>query len=118
MGVNRTICQPFEADGNNVMGIDGEGNCVYWIDEGSKKYELLNDGTCADKSSSTRNTYSTLADCTNKSQSVSWGCVEHRVEAGYVGYCAISEDGDAQFASLADCEQQCNARRTPTTTGG
>merc|ERR1711988_1649471 len=46
--INKSICDSYEQEGQFVLGVNGEGDCVYWSQGPAPlSWECLNDGTCA-----------------------------------------------------------------------
>ena len=90
--LNRTQCEAAESDPvKMVMGVDGDGNCVYWVlpaVSGGSKWELLNDGTCEQSGESPdRAVHESEASCLASVQG--WSCVRDIPNASFSGaaYC-------------------------------
>jgi hypothetical protein len=105
--LNRSACEEEEQDGDvQVMGVDGNGACVYWragessspelpdssgLSTGfrdtapAQYWELLNDGTCERTSSAERATAETKKECLASVQG--WSCLENIPDAAFAGTC-------------------------------
>ena len=95
-------CTPLEANASNqIVGIGGDGSCVYWVDvpSASLPWECLNDGTCAQ---STRGNYSSEAECVASCGGGHFACV-----AGPHPTC--QPDPNGQCYTLEQCEAGCGS---------
>eukprot|EP00756_Hemistasia_phaeocysticola_P039203 Hpha_TRINITY_DN16802_c1_g1::TRINITY_DN16802_c1_g1_i4::g.151064::m.151064 len=103
---DRHVCAKAErSSANQVMGTDGDGNCVYWIDDArsSGGWELLNDGTCV--TGTARGHYHTKAAC--KAAGSRWTCRRNITDA-YIPdahYCVPAPKGE--FSGIEACETAC-----------
>ena len=86
--VNRTACADNEAKGDNVMGVSGEGKCVYYpADPAPMRWERVNDGECEASADPLRAKWPTQQECPSPATNLT--CVK------------------ARFSSLAACQAQC-----------
>ena len=108
----RSICADIEANPlNNVLGIDGEGDCVYWTSPTptSPKWECMNDGTC-EQSTTTINAkaiYDSQLDCLSLCANNNWTCVKNIKNASdpSAKYCVPNSAGE--YPNLGSCEDDC-----------
>lgn len=101
---NKAACEAVEASPDNmVMGVDGEGNCVYWKwTSSATKYECALDGTCF-KSSSARAIYSSEEECESHCGKGKWSCIQTtKVPSGSSHHC--EPDAQGSYANLDECE--------------
>jgi hypothetical protein len=101
---NRAACEHVESSSDNmVLGVDGDGKCVYWewISQESK-YECSLDGVCF-KSTSERAVYASQAECDSRCGKGKWSCIRTtQVPSGASHYC--EPDANGTFANLEECE--------------
>ena len=109
---NRTVCEQAEKNASlHVMGVDGEGECVYWAsrapgpgpdggqdlvpdraaadDPARRRWECLNDGSCV-PSTSSRAVFTSGPQCTAACGGGPWQCVRStapNVSRPEVAYC-------------------------------
>jgi len=106
--LKREVCAEAEKDpAKQVMGTDGEGNCVYWLmaaPAAGGKWEVLNDGSCVQVDSE-RGVYASQAECLAANRK--WKCVADIPGAARkdAHYCIPSSDGEHD--SVDSCEAQC-----------
>lgn len=125
---HRASCAAAEYNASNhVMGIDGNGECVYWTSPNGgsherQAWECLNDGTCSlAQLPSDRAIFATEADCLSECGS-SWECVRDVPFAAYSGtayclprvsnitpgVCGVDANTPCErFSSIDSCEASC-----------
>jgi hypothetical protein len=98
----RASCANEEKDlTNQVMGVDGDGNCVYWKWVDSSKWEVGIDGTCFQSADRTRAIYSSQTAC---KAAVSKFAVKYsKGPRGTGHYC--EPDGNGKYDNVAACER-------------
>eukprot|EP01060_Flectonema_neradi_P026584 TRINITY_DN3569_c0_g1_i1.p1 TRINITY_DN3569_c0_g1~~TRINITY_DN3569_c0_g1_i1.p1 ORF type:complete len:388 (+),score=52.69 TRINITY_DN3569_c0_g1_i1:498-1661(+) len=107
----RSICADIESNpSNNVLGIDGDGDCVYWITPTQPtKWECMNDGTC--EQSTTLNNKRALFDSKQECEATcgnsKWSCATNLVNSSDpdAKYCVPNSSGS--YLNIKDCESDC-----------
>lgn len=121
--VNRTACADNEAKGDNVMGVSGEGKCVYYpADPAPMRWERVNDGECEASADPLRAKWPTQQACEAASKQAGFVCVQSPTPGRQ--FCSSAPPGGeygpecpspstnltcvkARFSSLAACQAQC-----------
>jgi hypothetical protein len=118
----RGVCADAEADRRkNVLGIDGEGSCVYWESPLSPPaaWELLSDGSCELSDTPplhgrAHEVFGSRHECERASRSTKWKCVRLAPPASRslreAAYC-VPDDELGTYASLGGCEAACHERQ-------
>ena len=98
-----------------VLGIDGNGECVYWTaSPAPREWELLNDGTCEATSAEESRThihrrrFASRDACEAGARASHWRCARFTPPAGRgteSAFCMPAEDG--RYNSVGDCEAEC-----------
>jgi hypothetical protein len=99
----RAACENQEKDASKqVMGVDGDGNCVYWTwVNPPRKWEPAIDGTCF-QSADARAIYSSEAACLAVGKG-KWSRESSKGPRSSGHYC--QPDANGQYASLDACER-------------
>lgn len=112
----KSACENAESDASNmVMGVDGDGNCVYWKwVEPASNWECAIDGTCFQSADPVRAIYSSESECRSKCGEGKWSCKRlSHVPRGSGHYC--EPDANGNYNSVAACELgMCKAAEPAT----
>jgi len=102
----KAACEVEEADAiNQVMGVDGDGNCVYWKWYDPKKWEMAIDGTCFQSDDSERAVYNSQSACSDAASKFSVKYSKGPRGTGH--YC--EPDPQGKFGSVVACERGFHA---------